>query len=89
MARVTFTQNLQRHIVCPPCDVRADSVRDALGAAFERYPGLRGYVLDDQGAVRKHITVFVNGAPIRDRAGQCDALAASDEVYVMQALSGG
>ncbi len=89
MARITFTQNLQRHIACPPTDVAADTVRTALESAFARHAGLRGYILDDQGAIRKHVIVFINGVPIRDRQGQSDALRPADEVYVMQALSGG
>ena len=89
MARVTFTQNLQRHIACPPCDVRAGSVREALEGAFERYPGLRGYVVDDQGALRKHMLVFVDGTQVSDRTSLSDAIREDADLYVMQALSGG
>ena len=34
---------------------------------FAAQPALRGYVLDDQGALRRHVAVYVNGEPVRDR----------------------
>ncbi len=34
MARVTFTPTLQRHIACPPVEVKAATVREALEGAF-------------------------------------------------------
>ncbi|HYF08740.1 MAG TPA: MoaD/ThiS family protein [Acetobacteraceae bacterium] len=51
-----------------------------------RFPGLRFRVIDEQGAIRPHIKVFVN----RVQAGSlARPLAASDEVLVVAALSGG
>ncbi|HAA14440.1 MAG TPA: molybdenum cofactor biosynthesis protein MoaD, partial [Cytophagales bacterium] len=44
---------------------------------------------DDQGQLRKHVNVFVGNTLIADRIGLSDALTAQDEVYIMQALSGG
>lgn len=89
MPTVTFTQNLQRHVACPPIEVEAATVRGALDAAFAVYSGLRGYVLEDDGSVRRHITIWVAGEPITDRQRLSDAVGPNDEVYVMQALSGG
>jgi sulfur carrier protein ThiS len=86
---VTFASALQRHVACPPLSVEAASVRDALQAALRENERARGYILDDQGAVRKHIAIFVNGKPIDDRTGQSDSVAADSDIYVMQALSGG
>jgi hypothetical protein len=67
MARLSFTGNLQRHVDCPSLAVSGGTVAEALADAFARAPQLRGYVLDDQGAVRKHVVVFVGGTPVRDR----------------------
>jgi sulfur carrier protein ThiS len=69
--------------------VTASTVRAALDKVFEDNPAARGYVLDEQGAVRRHVVIFVNGEPIRDREHQCDAVADGDEVFIFQALSGG
>jgi hypothetical protein len=69
--------------------VTADTVREALEAVFVANPQARSYVLDDQSSLRKHMVVFVNGGLIRDRTSLSDLVAADDEIYVMQALSGG
>ncbi len=89
MARVRFTQNLQRHLPCPDLDVPGGTVREVLAAAFAQSPALRGYVLDEQGALRRHMVVFVAGRQIQDRQHLGDEVPADAEVYVMQALSGG
>jgi molybdopterin converting factor small subunit len=89
MPSVHFTANLRRHVSCPTTDVEGRTVAEALGAVFENNPRLRGYVLDEHGAVRKHMNVFVDGQQICDRKGLSDAVTADAEIYVMQALSGG
>jgi len=89
MPTVRFTQNIQRHVSCPPGTVVAITVADALQAVFTANPAARSYVLDDQGLLRKHMMVFINGEPVQDRARLSDTVAADAEIYVMQALSGG
>lgn len=89
MVRVVFPAVLARHVACPPIEVAGASVRSALDAAFAVRPDLRGYVLDDQGALRQHMAVFVDGAPLRDRRNLSDAIAADSSLDILQALSGG
>lgn len=89
MPRVSFTSALQRFLPTPEMTVTGATVRAALDAVFAANPQLRGYVLDDQGAVRRHVNVFVNAAPLRDRVALSDAVGADDEIFVFQALSGG
>jgi molybdopterin synthase sulfur carrier subunit len=89
MPRVTFTGNLQRWIAAPAAEVPGATVREALEAVFAAHPMLRGYVLDDQGAVRRHVLVFVGGEPVKDRTGLSDAVAPGAQISVLQALSGG
>ena len=89
MPRVVFTAHLQRHVPSPTCDVAATSVREALEAVFAEHPALRGYVLDDQGHLRKHVVIFVDGLRVRDRDGLSDTLGPDSELHVLQALSGG
>ncbi|MGE3175203.1 MAG: MoaD/ThiS family protein [Planctomycetota bacterium] len=89
MVRVVFPRVLERHVACPPVDVAAATVRQALDAAFAQLPQVRGYVLDDQGALRHHMMVFVDDAPVRDRAGLSDRVRPETTVHVFQALSGG
>jgi hypothetical protein len=89
MPRVVFTTNIQRHIACPPSEAAGGTVREVLDAVFERNARARGYVLDEQGALRKHMIVFVNGRQVEDRERLTDPVPPDGEVYVMQALSGG
>jgi sulfur-carrier protein len=89
MARVSFTPALQRFLSAPPVEVEGANLREALAAAFAARPQLRGYVFDDQGALRRHVVVYVNGAAARDRTGLADPVGPRDEIYVFQALSGG
>ena len=89
MALVEFTPNLARQTTTASCRVAADTVAQALQAVFEKLPALRGYVLDDQGAVRTHVVIFVDGSSLRDRHCLSDPLRPGSEIFVMQALSGG
>jgi sulfur-carrier protein len=57
-----------------------------LGDLDRQYPGIRFRMIDEQDRIRRHIRVFVNGTQARDLA---QPLAASDEVIIVQALSGG
>jgi sulfur-carrier protein len=89
MPVVTFTAALQRFLDQPSARVEGATVAAALGAIFAARPALRGYVLDDQGALRRHVAVYVNGAPVKDRRRLGDRVGAADEIYVLQALTGG
>ena len=89
MATVAFTHTLQRHVACPTVEVQGATVPEALDAGGKASPRARGYVLDEQGELRKHMAVFLDGRMIRDRAGLTDAVRPDSKLYVMQALSGG
>jgi sulfur-carrier protein len=89
MAKVLFTQNVQRHVECPEAQAAGTTVREVLDNVFRENPQARGYVLDDQSALRKHMTIFVDGKMIRDRARLTDAVSETSTIYVFQALSGG
>ncbi|MBN3818163.1 MoaD/ThiS family protein [Paraburkholderia sp. Se-20369] len=89
MAHLLFAASIQRHVATPEREIDARTLGDALETVFTAQPGLRGYILDDQGALRKHLAVFVDGQPVRDRQHLSDALGDESRVYVVQALSGG
>jgi len=89
MPMVSFTPQLERFLPAPTVTVDGATVGDALAAVFAQNPVLRGYVLDDQGAVRRHVAVFVNGGLIADRQRLTDPVRPTDEIYVLQALTGG
>ncbi|MBL0730716.1 MoaD/ThiS family protein [Piscinibacter sp. HJYY11] len=89
MAHVVFTQQLKRFTEVPEVDTPAATLREALQAAFDRNPRLRGYVLDDQGHLRPNVVVFIDGRRSRERVLLNDALTLDSQVHVLQALSGG
>jgi sulfur-carrier protein len=68
--------------------VEADG--DTVGALLEdletRHPGIRFRMVDEQNRIRPHMKVFVNDESVRDLAA---TVVATDEVTIMQALSGG
>ncbi len=89
MASISFAPSLQRHVGVESCEAAGATVRDALEAVFAQNARLRSYLLDDTGAVRKHVVIFLDGESIRDREALSDPVSADGEIFVMQALSGG
>lgn len=89
MPRIAFTPHLQRFLDTPPSTVAGATVGEALDQVFAANPRLRGYLLDEHGRVRQHVTVFVGDAPLVDRTTLTDAVASDTEIFVLQALSGG
>ena len=97
MPRVVLASALSRWL--PPAsaapsqevalDVTATRLDEALVQVFVRFPNLRGYVLDEHGAVRHHVAVFIDGTAIADKRHPSQAVGERSEIYVMQALSGG
>jgi hypothetical protein len=86
MAEVKFTPDLQRHLSAPAEKVDGDTVAEALHRVFDGNPRLRGYVLDDQGRLRKQIVVFVNGTMIEDRRRLSDPIEPASELLVVRAV---
>lgn len=89
MAEIHFTPNLRRHLRVESAEVPAGVLAEALETTFARNPGLRSYIVDDQGRLRPHVAIYVDGRPVQDRVTLRDEVGKHDRVYVMQALSGG
>ena len=89
MARVYFTPNLRRHIGEQNGGAPGGTVAEVLDAHFSGKPFVRSYVLDDQGALRRHMNIMVCGKPLKDRVRLSDPVPEDGEIYVIQALSGG
>ena len=89
MPTISFTRALERFLAAPFAKVEGATVGDAFNAVFASRSVLRGYVLDDQGALRRHVIVYVNGRPVNDRVQLTDLVGPRDEIYVFQALTGG
>jgi sulfur-carrier protein len=89
MPTVRFTENIQRHVECPTREVEGTHVRAVLDAYFATNMRARSYVLDDQGRLREHMSIFINGEQLRDRVRLTDPVPADGVLDVIQALSGG
>ena len=89
MAKVFFTSNLRRHVDCATMEADGATVREVLARVFAAQDRLGAYVLDDQGALRRHMSILVDGQRINDIEKLSDQVAATSEVWVMQSLSGG
>jgi molybdopterin converting factor small subunit len=61
------------------------TVGDVLLALERAHPPISGWVLDEQGRIREHVNVFVNGTPGEERT----QVAASDRIHVLPAITGG
>lgn len=63
----------------------AEVVRD-----LERqYPGLTAYLVHEDGSLRQHVNIFLDERWLADRHRLSDSVAGVNQVFVMQALSGG
>lgn len=67
-------------------DADGATVREVLDDLDRRYPGIAFRVVDEQGVLRTHLSVWLDGERCRDLSAPVDGL---DEVVLMQALSGG
>ena len=89
MAKVTFTANLMRHVDCPSVEAPGATVREVLTVVFAENPRLKGYVVDEQFSLRRHMGIIVDGEIVMDRSRLSDPVQSNSEVFVLQALSGG
>jgi sulfur-carrier protein len=89
MARISFTQHLRAVGPADPASYDGATLAEVLAAVARDFPRLPAYLLDDQGQLRRHIAVFIDGvmAP-RDQA-LARPLATNSDVHIFQALSGG
>jgi molybdopterin converting factor small subunit len=63
--------------------------QEALADAFAKHPGLKVHVVDESGALRRHVLCFVNDVSTRFEDGPGPALREGDRITILQAVSGG
>ncbi len=90
MAQIKFTPNLKRFFpdLCE-CEVEAATVAEIVAAVDRRWRGLADYIVDEQGALRKHVNIFVGDELLRDKQTLSDRVSAETKIFIVQALSGG
>jgi hypothetical protein len=89
MARIHFTTWLRSVVPDGPVTTAGATVGDALDTLFIERPHVRGYVLDDQGRLRRHVCIFADGSRLPREAALSHPIRSDSELHVMQALSGG
>ena len=90
MPQVNFTSALKRFY--PDLDaqnVEGKTVAEVLEHLEEKYPGLRDYLLNERGHLRKHVNIYIGEQLILDKEELADKVKATDEILIFQALSGG
>lgn len=89
MPRISVTSHVLKYVSCPPAEIGGSAVRESMKEVFREYPQLAGYMLNDEGRLRTHIVVFIDGQMTFDRNKLSDAVDGSSETYVLQELLGG
>ncbi len=90
MAQVKFTPNLKRFFPdLQECEIDASTVAEIVAAVDQRWRGLGDYIIDEQGALRKHVNIFVGDELLRDKQTLSDRVSADTKIFIVQALSGG
>jgi len=90
MATVNFTKALKRFFPkLEPFEVSASTVVDLIDQIEKQHPGIKNYLLDNSGAVREHVNIFIGEEKIKDLHKLSDQVKEEDEVFILQALSGG
>lgn len=94
VARVRWTRHLEKFFPAladqgPTISLEGESAAAVVEALEQRHRGIAAYIVDERGALRPHVNIFVDGRPVRDRERLGDAVGADSEVVIMQALSGG
>ena len=92
MPTVEMTQQLHRffpQLQNRMIKVPAGSVAEVLNAVNEIAPGFTDYVLDEHGALRRHVNLCINDTIVVDKKTLSDRVQDEGTVYIFQALSGG
>ncbi len=90
MAIVKFTSNLKRFYPnLTELQVEAETISKLLDLVNKEYPGIKNYIVDDQNNLRHHVNIFKNDIMINDRIKLSDKISTTDEILIVQALSGG
>ncbi len=90
MPKVNFTSNLKRFYPdLETVEVSGGTIADAVAQIETIHQGLSDYIIDENGEVRKHVNIFIGKNMIIDRIKLSDKLGDDDEIFIIQALSGG
>ncbi|PYK62866.1 MAG: molybdopterin synthase sulfur carrier subunit [Verrucomicrobia bacterium] len=70
-------------------EVNAATIGEAIAELQRRFPGIQERLLDDTGAVRRFVNVYVNQEDIRFLQNQQTPVKDGDEISIIPAIAGG
>ena len=70
-------------------EVDASTINEAIAELQARFPGFKERLLDETGAVRRFVNVYVNEEDIRLLENQQTKLKDGDEISIIPAIAGG
>jgi molybdopterin converting factor small subunit len=65
------------------------TVGEVFGSLTDRYPGLKGQLVDDEGGLHKFVNVYVNDDDIRYLDQLDTSVADGDVISILPAVAGG
>ena len=90
MTKIKFTQALNRFFPdLKDLDVEAKQLSDVIVEINQHFPGLSNYILEENGSLREHLNIYLDGEVIMDRFGLSDNIDKKREIVIFQAISGG
>ncbi len=91
MAKIKFTNLLRRFYpqLAEHIEVSGNTVAHILDELNQLYPGIKDYLVDERGKLRQHVNIFIGEELIKDKETLQDVVKAQDEVFILQAISGG
>jgi len=91
MVKVEYTSVLKRFFPTLENSERfeATSLIELLNILNVKYPGIKGYLVDENDCIRDHVNIFIGNTQIPDKNDLSVKLQNNDEVLIIQAISGG
>ncbi len=90
MVQVNFTSHLE--VFFPTLksqQIIAVTLSELFFKLNQLYPGLSSYLLEDNGVIRKHVNVFLDGVLVENKSNLNVSIVEVSEIFILQALSGG
>jgi len=84
--KVLIPTPLRSYTQAPQVEAEGATLAAVLLDLDRRYPGIRFRMIDEQDCIRRHMRIFINGEQVYDLL---IPLVPTDEVQILQALSGG
>ena len=69
--------------------VEGTTVSEVLQNIFNQYPEIRGHLLDENGAIRNFVNIYVNGIDVREQDNLGTPVSPGTDIRIIPAIAGG